>query len=195
MGATIILDQTPDSTQNAERVWRSVPRENSYMLFPGNLLHGVLPCTRKSYPEDDETIDRLTFMVGFWTRRVPDGMTTRKLYGPCGPLPPATDEHTWVRSIQEGYGEATTRDITPKSSSEKLPAPEAVPQVSPAWEEIPCCKCDKRATSVHDSPPLQIPKALDHRFFVHGAPRCFRDSLFQKDEFDEEEEEEDGEED
>jgi hypothetical protein len=43
-GPTIVLDQTPDSTTNAERAWYCHPINNSFMIFPGNLLHGVLPC-------------------------------------------------------------------------------------------------------------------------------------------------------
>jgi hypothetical protein len=62
--------------------------------------------------------------------------------------------------------------------------PCAVPQVSPAWEVL-----DTKDTP---SRPLVIPTALDHRFFVHNPPACFRDSLFEK---DDDEEEEEGEED
>ncbi|MGK3737777.1 MAG: hypothetical protein ACI8RD_003680 [Bacillariaceae sp.] len=43
-GATIILDQTPDSETVGETCWQGIPKDNTLLLFPGNLLHGVLPC-------------------------------------------------------------------------------------------------------------------------------------------------------
>ena len=46
----------------------------------------------------------------------------------------------------------------------------ALPTISPAWEVMQLNKGD----------PLDIPRALDHRFFVNGAPKCFRDSLFEE---------------
>lgn len=187
-GATIVLDQTPDSTEVAQVAWRSVPRNNTYMVFPGNLLHGVLPCPGSSddatYPvkdtpslqwDDSITTDqknhRLTFMVGFWTRRVPDTMKERRLYGPCGPLPPANDEHTWVKEIQDGYPKATS-DMGSVDKFETIP----LPKVSPAWERIVSEEIGEEV-----DPPLQLPRGIDHRFFVQGAPQCFRDSLFHKD--------------
>jgi hypothetical protein len=191
-GATIVLDQTPESSQVAQVAWRSIPRNNTFMVFPGNLLHGVLPCPgsaddvtttetardTSSFKWDDsvttsEKINhRLTFMVGFWTRRVPDKMKERRLYGPCGPLPPANDEHTWVKEIQNGYPEATA-DKSSVDKFETMP----LPKVSPAWESIGT----KETEDEQVDPPLEIPKAIDHRFFVQGAPQCFRDSLFHKD--------------
>lgn len=219
-GATIVLDQTPDSPQNATSAWYSPPVDNSFMAFPGNLLHGVLPClgttTTRAAPHDndddaggvsssdpeylraslialfgtrgdedkrnkcptpsmDATPHRLTFMVGFWTRRVPDRIKEQKLYGPCGSLPPAA---TWVRAIREGYSatDLSYRKTSEKSLRDKI-VPILLPSVSPAWEELPI-------TQPTSEPLLQIPRAIDHRFFVINAPRCFRDSLFEQDEFD-----------
>ena len=64
---TLILDQTPDGAADEEnrtgtdganvddvdldldaegyarRAWVSAPRDNTFMIFPGNRLHGVLP--------------------------------------------------------------------------------------------------------------------------------------------------------
>ena len=37
---------------------------------------------------------------------------------------------------------------------------------------------------------LEIPRGIDHRFFVRGAPKCFRESLFER---NDEEDEGDGE--
>ncbi len=40
---TFILDQVPGQAQLAERGWAVAPRTGRYLVFPGNLLHGVLP--------------------------------------------------------------------------------------------------------------------------------------------------------
>ena len=42
-GSTIVFDQTPDAKTIAPKIWASQARNNSFMMFPGNLLHGVLP--------------------------------------------------------------------------------------------------------------------------------------------------------
>lgn len=229
-GATIVLDQTPDSETNAEQCWRSVPKDNSFLVFPGNLLHGVLPCPGKtptaapsaseskqpvvvsdlwkdpaasSSASADPVKHRLTLMVGFWTRRVPDKMKHQRLYGPCGPMPPCTDEHTWVQEISQGYQQHKSTGKQNKKSK-KVAATVTVgideanlkvvpiPRIAPTWESF-------RTNAKQDEQPLMIPRAIDHRFFVHSGSMCFRESLFEKDEFDEmeddeEEEEEDQEE-
>jgi hypothetical protein len=205
-GATIVLDQTPDSSNVAQVAWKSVPRNNAFVVFPGNRLHGVLPCpgsgtanaiapetvvkdatTTTSWFRWDDSVTttgetttnhhRLTFMVGFWTRRVPDKMKERRLYGPCGPLPPANDEHTWVTEIQDGYPRATA-DMSSFVKFETMP----LPKVSPAWESI----AFKENYDEQVGPPLEIPRAIDHCFFVRGAPQCFRDSIFSPQELNNE---------
>jgi hypothetical protein len=230
-GATIVLDQTPDSKQVATKAWRCVPKDNSILAFPGQLLHGVLPCPGESSSQDkgptpcsadlvhkqwipssdhgkngkekqEERSHRLTFMVGFWTRRVPDKMKTRKLYGPCGPLPPRpSDEkkaepekndeeeddenenkvHSWVDEIHEGYDEFQPQAVTATTAN-------ALPVISPAWECIGSLDDDDK--DGEQKMLLEIPKAIDHRFFVRDAPKCFRDSLFEREEEQEEQEEE-----
>lgn len=68
-GPTIVFDQTPDSTTVASKAWISKPKDNSFLVFPGNLLHGVLPCSggcsdvKQTDKENDN--HRLTLMVGF----------------------------------------------------------------------------------------------------------------------------------
>ena len=228
-GATIVLDQTPDSTAVAQRAWKNVPINNSFLVFPGNLLHGVFPCCStsqqqsgedktqsrhgKTAPKVDELFQlshltkstgeksdngsnknnkninnnmdhRLSFMVGFWARRVPDQMKEQKMYGPCGPLPPATLEHSWVQELCKGYN---AQDKTNQAASNDTNQPQstrvtrqAVPPLSPVWEEI--------SSNVQSDDPggktLEIPRAIDHRFFVNGAPECFRASLFEDDDDD-----------
>jgi hypothetical protein len=201
-GPTIVLDQTPDSETLPESCWLAVPKDNSLLLFPGNLLHGVLPCpgqhhsdqpidveqkktrqelmvswdkSRRNGDKSAEPPHRLTFMVGFWTRDVPSTMKERRLYGPCGSLPPSTEEHSWVGEIQEGYG-STETSLSPVA--ETPVATTALPKVSPVWEVV------KPEEATENEPELQTPRAIDHRFFVHGVPKCFRDSLFEEDDGD-----------
>lgn len=213
-GATIVLDQTPDATTNATRCWRNVPVPNSLLMFPGNLLHGVLPCrgqcdiaangtdgssssaessplpnvselnwlstTTESNDDAPEKVPhRLTFLVGFWTRRVPDLVETR-LYGPCGPLPPAS-EYKWVEQLCEGYG--SNAATTSRQAAHEVPRHASVPCITPAWETVNHDPPEgdgskKNATSIL----LPIPTGmLDHRYFVKDAPRCFYDALFDED--------------
>ena len=199
-GATIVLDQTPDAKDVANEAWVSVPSDNSYLIFPGDRLHGVLPCrgTTKSNStkipafkaiqvsdlfhskngsspkKDPSQKHRLTFLVGFWTRRVPDNIKNQKLYSPCGPLPPQTDEHTWVRHVFDGYKDGMPLVASAADNLKEI----AVPKVSPAWEQLV-----QTSNALDDDPPLEIPRGIDHRFFVQGAPRCFYDALFEKDEY------------
>lgn len=179
-GSTIVFDQTPDSEQVASKVWTSQPRNNTFMIFPGDLLHGVLPCPGDEadapQPSSEPPEHRLTFMVGFWTRRVPDKMTDRRLYGPCGPLPPSTGDHTWVQNIATGYGSGCN---SAASSGRAEIVSFALPEMSPAWE---CLDKDGNRNIGSDGRCLEIPRGLDHRFFVQNAPHCFRDSLMNKDE-------------
>jgi len=188
-GSTIVFDQTPDSETVASSVWLNTPIDNSLLMFPGNQLHGVLPCTGyiqsgecasihpdklfdveapKSTNPDDAATNRLTLMVGFWSRNIPEDLETKPfLYGPCGPLPPQT-EHTWVKQIHEEFDQM--KPLTKLSV-------DAVPSVVPAWEEL--------SASDETENLLEVPQRVDHRFFVHDAPHCFRKSLFDHDEFDE----------
>lgn len=196
-GATILLDQTPES-DTAKRCWRSVPYPNTFMVFPGNLLHGVLPCrspgvadsqapstngsanqARESWinpPDDILPKRRLTFMVGFKTRSVPDQRRGESLYGPCAPLPSSLTEE-WVREIQSGYNDdSNTNEM--ESQMDEI-AMKELPCVSPAWECIP-----KDDSGISDNDPhLELPDGINQRFFVSGEPsQCFRDSLFEHDE-------------
>jgi hypothetical protein len=217
-GATIVLDQTPDSSDNATRCWRNIPAPNSLLVFPGNLLHGVLPCPgdhqRRADGADCDAVDgrfdtalssspslseldwllqkapvndssrpsshhRLTLLVGFWTRRVPDHVETN-VYGPCGPLPPAS-EYQWVQELCRGYNKSTMSLSSEPPSSSGIVAPRGrpVPCVSPAWEKIR--RCDKEDDSDDEDESLPIPSGmLDHRYFVKDAPQCFRAALFDR---------------
>jgi hypothetical protein len=189
-GSTIIFDQTPESTDVAPRAWISHPRDNSFMAFPGNLLHGVLPCKGVRWSKglaDAATDDnaatihhRLTFMVGFWTQNVTEGMDAdRELYTPCGNLPPPS-EHSWVKQSQQGYGSSVVKRRTEKqlTNEENYKVYDILPLVSPAWEHIICSWGENEGEHNHSA--LTIPKGLDHRFFVRNAPHCFAKSLHEK---------------
>ncbi|KAL3789838.1 hypothetical protein ACHAW5_011261 [Stephanodiscus triporus] len=195
-GSTVVFDQTPESTDVASRAWVSHPRDNAFMVFPGNLLHGVLPCTAAESLEvsdtaaaadrgkvgcggndKEEDVHRLTFMVGFWTRDVREGMGERELYTPCGPMPPPVSEHSWLMQARQGYCENKTKQ---KSNDDKNGTKaeqegrtlmfDVLPSTSPAWDDF----------SSNGNSTLTIPKGLDHRFFVLNAPHCFSESLYEK---------------
>ncbi len=168
-GSTIVFDQTPDSKENAKQVWLSEPKNNHFMNFPGNLLHGVLPCVGGS-GSDEIDKNRLTLMVGFWTRDVTKGMKNRKLYGPCGPVPTATEEHSWVLEAQKKVKQASGNEV--EATTLKV--------AFPAWETIDYSNDREKKKSA----PLDVPTSLDHQYFVSNAPQCFTTKLFSKDNCD-----------
>ena len=178
-GSTVVFSQVPDDSEVATKAYISQAQDKRYMIFPGCCLHGVLPCSgaksADSVAEKEIPVERLTFMVGFWTRRVPDQMKERHLYGPCGPLPEANEENTWVSEIEQGYG----CNDSPKcvSSTEKNITSNVLPSVSPAWEDISSFGSERMDMK------LVAPPSLDHRFFVKNAPHCFRESLFKDESF------------
>jgi len=174
-GSTIVFNQTPQSAEVAQNAYISHAQDNSYMVFPGNCLHGVLPCPgvdSSSPQKGSKAVERLTFMVGFWTRRVPDNIKEKTLYCPCGELPPVNDEHTWISEINNGYEKNENIEVSKERNAQLTT--HILPSVTPAWE---CIGTSEK--NHHHKDALTIPTSLDHRFFVHGAPHCFRDSLFK----------------
>ena len=117
------------------------------MLFPGDLLHGVLPCMDHDPKGDSETDTsahgdndgndephhRLTLMVNFWAYRIPDRIQKRPLYGQSGPFPPVDDpDHSWTRDICQSY--PRTVSLSPQLTID--PAPDGLVAASPAWEDL-----------------------------------------------------------
>lgn len=195
-GSTIVFDQSPKSREVAPQAWISHPQDNAFMTFPGNLLHGVLPCGVSGSSNSEvvvgnvdnkKDIHRLTFMVGFWTRNVTEGMGERGLYTPCGPMPPANSEHSWVVQSQQGYDGDTERRSKKDENADGIEQLgddrtfDVLKSVSPAWEQFNNIKAKNPETTTSSGSTLMIPKGLDHRFFVSNAPHCFSESLFQKD--------------
>jgi hypothetical protein len=200
-GATLLFDQTPQSKTNAEQAYICYPQSRSLLVFPGDLLHGVLPCTSPHHPDEYKTIDnddssssagtelqRLTFMVNFWDYRIPDRITNRQLYGPSGPMPAAaTNDHTWVQDICRGY----PRTI-PLPSSDTIPVPppsrNGLVAVSPAWDTISSSGTTSQDVigadewSVSLPSPLTLPASgtIQQRFFVTNAPDYFHSTLLEK---------------
>jgi hypothetical protein len=232
-GSTIIFNQNPNATSNADRAWYSQPKDNSFMIFPGDLLHGVLPCSGTTTDKDHDTLtsrepviatamnepisdlfvrylsdkakletdegnvadntspNRLTLMIGFWTRNVPNDMDPKltvedRLYGPCSPLP-SIEETKWVQALCAGYGldpfakDTTTDVMTPIPTNPIVTVP--LPCVSPAWEEISSVpnanSIQALANDTAAFRELTIPRDIDHRFFVQHAPHCFKSQLME----------------
>jgi hypothetical protein len=179
-GSTIIFNQSPSSSDIAAEAYISHAQDRKYTVFPGCCLHGVLPCPgsieQSNKAGKEKSVERLTLLVGFWTRRVPDKMLERHLYGPCSQLPVPDEENSWVQEIMEGYENGNShQDILPYRMDDV--ESNLLPLVSPAWEDI--------STNVksHKGTKLQVPTALDHRFFVKDASSCFRESLFKNETF------------
>jgi hypothetical protein len=134
-GATILFDQTPNSTQNAATAWLNLPKAKSFLIFPGDLLHGVMPCmtyatnrdavshSSQSQGSSDQQVrsaaspppppHRLTLMVNFWSYCIPDRLTKQKLYGASSPFPPATRNHSWTQDIMKGYPQTVSVSTDP----------------------------------------------------------------------------------
>jgi len=182
-GSTIIFNQNPHSSSYADYAFVSCPENNSFMLFPGNLLHGVPPCQtsketngRNSFEKSkkDSSINhRLTFMVGFWTRNVPENIKRRGLYSACGPMPPQSDEHTWV-------AEAKSLCTGDNPITEGIEV-QSLQLVEPASQSI-----EYNNTNLENKPLCDLPEGINHRYFIReekgeggNNPRFFYDTLFQ----------------
>lgn len=102
--------------------------------------------------------------------------------GPCGPMPPSLS-HAWAAQIQKGYPRQAFANALVGVAE-----PYSVPVISPAWQSlVKTEESSQRAV-------LDIPKALDHRYFVRDPQSCFRESLFERDGDDEDNDEEEEEE-
>ena len=100
-GPTLVLDQRVDDAKSGNVSVLVFPRDDSFMMFPGDRLHGVLPTTttnndrnrtKKRTKRAEETKQRTTLMVGFWAHDVTKSHRTskREKFGPCCTFPRCT---------------------------------------------------------------------------------------------------------
>lgn len=88
-------------------------------------------------------------------------------------MPPSnTPQHTWVSQSQKKYN-----DSKPENKHFQASEVNVLPSVSPAWEKF---KQIPERDDTFDATSLAIPNSLDHKFFVSNAPRCFSESLLEK---------------
>jgi hypothetical protein len=204
-GTTVVLQQTPAAVENADCAWLSPPVDNSFMMFPGNLLHGVLPClgdaaTRTAVldttgtPVDSTCIHRpLTDLLATPRRDPPDPTSAHRLTLMIG---------FWTHRVPE-----EEEDIDPPLQSYGPCG--ALPTTDDAQWVRDLCRGygdddDARSGTVGSPPPrtaelvcvplptvfpawealptttrnaLWIPPEMDHRFFVVDAPHCFASNL------------------
>lgn len=206
-GSTVLFDQTPYCKKNAERAWISTPKPRSFLVFPGNLLHGVLPCapatvvkqnnnkrkrnsikaeTKKSHSHIPQKPHRLTFMVNFWARNIPEKLKKRKLYGPSGPLPPKTRRHSWTSDLLNGNAYPSFRSIPGKMELEPPYKMGSLVCIKPAWELLNhndeySANTNNKKRDMKKKVSVELPKSgINQRFFVKNAPDFFHSTLFEK---------------
>jgi hypothetical protein len=209
-GATVLFDQNPRSKQNAEIAWICKPKARSFLVFPGDLLHGVLPCAAAPNEESDlpqpnvkrlrrgeiprRTLvppHRLTFMVNFWATRIPDRLKSRRLYGPSGPFPPESKDHSWVDGIRDTASYSRIVEGYDKPFPVFVGERATLPCVSPAWEVIKMndgneeedesLESDIKWMLDYDCDSVELPPSgINQRFFVKNAPEYFHSTLFEK---------------
>eukprot|EP00939_MAST-03C_sp_MAST-3C-sp1_P000624 g624.t1 len=159
-GPTLVFDQRVDDRAGATRgalVW---PLDDSFMTFPGDRLHGVLPARASQSPppsssssaavrpkkrakttsETHTATQRLTLMVGFWNVDVVRLGGRRRRLGPCSPFPRETRRSTWpaLFAIPKGCSEGDSNDFS-RGACDDLRA-KRVPVCEihdPLWEAIP----------------------------------------------------------
>jgi hypothetical protein len=198
-GPTLIFDEhlgtPPDgagSTGLAQRSWLVQPRENAFMTFPGDRLHGVLPGPARpsattavvegGAETDVEKLSshspaRLTLMVAWWDTET----RSRAKRGTAGPqclVPRVSRRCSWpsdmpttssVVAAGTAAG-ATTAGCAAIDSSKK------VRQVNQPWQSI---VLDGGSNSGDNrcGTQLEVPHHIDQRFFVFDAD-TIRDRLY-----------------
>ena len=164
-----------DDAKFATRGWLAKPEDGAFLVFPGDRLHGVLPdapatpATSSSSSSSsaksgssagsgsvfDDCGNRLTLMVGWWTRD-PNAAAeaaansdekkkskASSLYnrrrnkrtsqlGPCAPVPPPTSRSTtWVQSLALDTNKDDVKPVPPAP-----PSVVAVQELAPVWEKL-----------------------------------------------------------
>merc|ERR1711862_244089 len=152
-GPTIVFNQTVTNNTDvlADKLWYNKPKNNTFLIFNGDLLHGALPCYPSSSSNDNGNDQhRLTLMVGFWTDKSMSCMSNQKendhyqneyIYQPSNPkLPNINDENnTWVKEIiTSDYPKiislSNITSTTTNTNTNVVPIP--CHCIQPAWEKI-----------------------------------------------------------
>ena len=162
---TVILDQKVGGGP-AKKGFIVPPAQGSFLLFPGDLLHGVLP---SALPNPNRH-QRITLMVGFWTRKI----SKLPELGPCGSLPAVTATCQWPNVLQEKSLEksedAELSTATCEECGEKENIPCKIVEVAAPWEQIEMDTTEKL---------LEVPEELDQRFYVKDM-ESFRAQLVER---------------
>ena len=177
-GPTLVLDQRVEDKSSGNVSALVFPRDDSFMIFPGNRLHGVLPTTtttttnhrsrkrqrtseKKSSTTTSTTKQRTTLMVGFWAQDVTKSQRTRKeKFGPCCTFPRCTRNVTWPSAFQLSHEMRLSCQKDRKYDSDMIPIRTVSGKV---WERILSVNEKKKNK---DFALLEIPDDLDQRFFV-----------------------------
>ncbi|GBG28255.1 Hypothetical Protein FCC1311_044782 [Hondaea fermentalgiana] len=165
-GPTVVFDQRVQDVTPGKRAFVSNPVDGSFLTFPGDRLHGVLPGrppkpgkrTRQAETKlRDPTSEphRLTLLVGFWTREV-QKIGKRRRLGPCAPFPRASRGVDWPSEIDTIPLSDESKASTSGSSIVPLPV-HRVPE-GQAWEAVP--------PGPHPPQYETLPDGLDQHFFV-----------------------------
>merc|ERR1712013_543469 len=90
----------------AKEGWLAFPEDRSFVTFPGNLLHGVLPgnpgsnsmSSSSENASNTEAEHRLTLLVAWWNKET-QSKAPRTIYGPQSSIPKISSKTTWPRLI------------------------------------------------------------------------------------------------
>ena len=164
---TIVLNQRVGDGP-AEKAFVVPPSQGSFLTFPGDLLHGVLP----SALTNPTRRPRITLMVGFWTKPV----SKLDEIGPCGSLPKISSSCTWPTVLQ-----VTSAEEHPQKEEETKPVQQpGIIEVPSPWEDL-ISGTNKLAGDRTDAlkSRLDVPEELDQRFYVKEM-ESFRAQLVER---------------
>eukprot|EP00949_MAST-11_sp_MAST-11-sp1_P003646 g3646.t1 len=183
---TIVFDQKVDDTKPGEVAFVASGEPGNFLLFPGNLLHGVLPGKDRPgrsrreamWQSGDEAPQRLTLLIGFWTTPV-GSRPGRSRLGPCAPLPHRTRSTTWPNvldippTLESRLSAAAAQAVAAGARPTSVP----LKTVAPAWDVVQ--GDNDNGENEWGGQPLEIPVSVDQRFFIR-SPVEFHAHLVQR---------------
>lgn len=134
-GNTVVFDIDPKNLREKFKHLENTsafvckPNQNGVLLFPGHLLHGVLP---KISAETKSTKNRLTLMVGFWTKDL-SKIGKRNVLGAASIVPRQTRTSKLWACLQEPVIHNSKEPTVSVEDNTKL----CLERISPAWEKVP----------------------------------------------------------